>query len=185
MNMDVIDRLMQIQWSEESGSTRIYEESALRRHTRIQVSGQSSTRMIRRLKNEVRQGRQCSLTVGTFLKEMRSARGFSDRDVSARLNIPRTTYHLLEEDGISPFHIEPRIWRKLMLLGGLSMDALERIIRTTCTFHSLAPSLHPGLHRQGLRSARLKKILMSNVAGTLLPSEEQQRVHDLMEQIAN
>ncbi len=195
--VDAIDRLLQIGFAEGMVTTHgLYEQVVRSRKTRHNTGRGAAKELGHRLHEALTERNTVSLrpaTVGDCLRGHRARQGLDDREVSVRLDVPAAVYRMMETDTISPLNIHPRVWQKLMSVVGLSSEELETLIRTTCSFRRVAPSLNATLARYGSERDRSRKApVMEDAAKELflrsaavLPQDVEQKVNALMERIAH
>lgn len=196
MNVDAVDRLIQIGFAEGVIATHgLYEHVVCRRTAKTRIAQGTMTVLIRRLEDALALSHdfaEMPLTVGAFLRDVRVHGGLNDLEVSTRLDVSKATYRMMESDKISPLKIHPRTWRKLMSLAGLSPHKLEGLIRTTCTVRWLGPSMIATMARYSpWKQGHLKMAVMKSAAkelllrsGAVLPPDEEQKVGALMKKIS-
>lgn len=195
--IDPIDRLLQIGFAEDIVITHgLYEQIVRSRRRRHDAGGGAAKELGHRLHEALTEKTKDTLspsTVGDYLRGHRARQGLNDCEVSVRLDVPATVYRMMETDTISPLNIHPRVWQKLMSLAGLSSEELETLIRTTCSFRSVAPSLNATLARYGSGRDRSRKALVMQDAAkelflrsaAVLPQDVERKVNALMERIAH
>ena len=97
------------------------------------------------------------LTVGAFLKKVRSEQSLRREEIFSRLNLTHNIYRMLEEDRISPLKISAASWNRLRQFFDLSVDALVEMIRRTHQLVYFRPSFRTTLARYDTRKGKGQK----------------------------
>lgn len=191
MKRDRIDRLLQLAFLEGQVHTRkAYERSVLTKRSSLKVSDASKMALQRTLEETLEHGPQerIPLTVGAFLKGVRSEQLLRSRDYVSRLGLTRNIYRMLEEDRISPLKISVESWRRLRMFFNLSVDDLVEMIRRTHQLVFFRPSFRTTLARYDARKNKKMKAATLEKAATELytrarlgiPEDEKRRLDDLI-----
>ncbi len=194
MKRDRIDKLLQLAYLEGQVHTRkAYERSILTKRVAAKVSVASKTALLQKLEQSLARSHEhaAPLTVGAFLKGMRSERLLRSWDIFSRIGLTQNIYRMLEEDRISPLKISVESWKRLRTLFNLSIDDLVEMIRRTHQLVFFRPSFRTTLARYDARKNRNMKAATLERAATELytrarlavPDDEQRQLDELIKGI--
>jgi transcriptional regulator with XRE-family HTH domain len=194
MKHDRIDKLLQLAYLEGELRTRkAYEKAVSARAVAVKASEASREALVRRLEQVL--GRQAEqdvpLTVGAFLKGLRSSQSLKPQEVFGRIGVPQNIYRMLEEDRISPLRISVESWKRLRTLFNLSIDELVEMIRRTHQLVFFRPAFRTTLARYDKRKNRaMKASSLEKAAKELytrarlpLPADETEKLENLIKAI--
>lgn len=194
MKRDRVDKLLQLAYVEGQIRThRAYEQSVLRKRPGLKLSGVSKALLQQKLEKALDSKAQKSvpLTVGTFLKGIRSEQVLKSREVFSRLGLSQNIYRMLEEDRISPLKISVESWTRLRTFFNLSVDDLVEMIRRTHQLVFFRPAFRTTLARYDVRKGKKTKATTLERAATELytrakldvPDNEKRQLDELIKSI--
>jgi hypothetical protein len=131
------------------------------------------------------------LTVGAFLKSVRSGQSLRAQEIFTRVGLAQNIYRMLEEDRISPLKIPAESWKRLRAFFNLSIDDLVEMIRRTHQLVFFRPAFRTTLARYDKRKSKATKTRTLEKAATEmytraqlpLPEEEQEKLARLIKAI--
>lgn len=194
MKRDAIDKLLQLAYLEGEIHTRkAYERKVIAKKTSVRVSAASNAALQRRLEQALERNalETVPLTVGVFLKSVRSEQSLRAQEIFSRLGLTQNIYRMLEEDRISPLRISAESWKRLRAFFSLSVDDLVEMIRRTHQLVFFRPSFRTTLARYDKRKNRATKSRTLEKAATEmytraklpLPEEEKAKLDQLVKAI--
>lgn len=193
MKRDQIDLLLQLAYLEGRVKTRgAYEKSVLRRKPAHLVASGSRLALQRKLESALADKTvEAPMTVGAFLKSVRSEQSLTPQEVFSRIGLAQNIYRMLEQDRISPLKISSEAWVRFRQFFDLSIDTLVDMIRRTHQLVFFRPSFRTTLARYDVRKKKgVKASTLERAATELytkaklsLPSEEEKQLNDLLEAI--
>ena len=196
MKRDDIDILLQLAYLEGMINTRgAYEKSVLKKKTpRSLVPDSRRIALQERLESALAGGwvaADAPLTVGAFLRSVRSEQSLRPAEIFSRIGISQNIYRMLEQDRISPLKISSSSWNRLGRFFDLSADVLVEMIRRTHQLVFFRPSFRTTLARYDARKKKgLKASTIEHAATELytkaklsLPQEEEAKLRELLESI--
>jgi len=196
MKRDAIDRLLQLAFLEGTIGTRgAYETSAARKPVEIRASESSRVRLQERLASALGGAiapQDVPLTVGLFLKGVRSEGALQPQDVVSRLGLSQNIYRMLEHDRISPLKISAEIWKMFRRLFNLPVDEFVEMVRRTHQLVFFRPSFRTTLARydarkqKGMKASALEQaaVELYTKAQLSLPPEEESKLDALLRSIS-
>ena len=193
MKRDSVDILIQLAYLEGKVTTHgAYEKSVLRKKDQRLVSPSSRLALQRKLDAALagKKG-EVPLTVGAFLKSVRSEQSLAPHEVFSRLGISQNIYRMLEQDRISPLKISAASWVRLRRFFDLSTDTLVEMVRRTHQLVFFRPSFRTTLARydarkqKGMKSSTLERAAaeLYSKAKLSLPVEEEEKLQNLLKAI--
>lgn len=171
MKHDRIDRLLQLAYLEgEIGTRKAYEKAVQARVITARASDASRESLVGMLERalEHRAQQEVPLTIGAFLKGLRSSKSLKAQEIFVRIGVTRNIYRMLEEDRISPLRISVESWNRLRILFNLSIDEVAEMIRRTHQLVFFRPSFRTTLARYDKRKNRAVKASSLERAATEL-----------------
>lgn len=171
MKHDRIDKLLQLAYLEGELQTRkAYERAVSARASDAKASEASRDALVRRLEHLL--GSQAEqdvpLTVGAFLKGLRSSTSLKPQEIFGRIGVTQNIYRMLEEDRVSPLKISVESWKRLRTLFNLSIDELVEMIRRTHQLVFFRPAFRTTLARYDKRKNKAMKASSLEKAATEL-----------------
>jgi len=194
MKRDKLDKLLQLAYLEGEIRTRkAYERNVAAKKISGRVSAASKAALQRRLEQALERNapEEAPLTVGAFLKSIRSEQSLKAQEFFSRLGLTRNIYRMLEEDRISPLKISAESWRRLSAFFSLSVDDLVEMIRRTHQLVFFRPAFRTTLARYDKRKNKAMKARTLQKAATEmytraqlpLPEDEKARLDKLIKAI--
>ncbi|MFN0156725.1 MAG: hypothetical protein ACKVRP_01480 [Bacteroidota bacterium] len=196
MKRDEVDVLLQLAYLE--GVTTLhggYERAVAKRAVPALTSANARDALQKRLESAlaVHAGAvPLPLTVGAFLKHMRSEQALRPQELFARLGMSQNIYRMLEQDRISPLKISVASWKKFMQLFDVPGDVLVEMVRRTHQLVWFRPSFRTTLarynssKRQGMKAADLEHAAteLYTRAKLTLPEEEEKKLAALLQALS-
>jgi len=195
MKRDDIDMLLQLAYLEGIINTRgAYEKSVLKKKAQALVRDSGRMALQERLELALTSGVKAAdapLTVGAFLRNVRSEQSLRPAEIFFRVGISQNIYRMLEQDRISPLKISSLSWNRLRRFFDLSADMLVEMIRRTHQLVYFRPSFRTTLARydarkkKGLKSSAIEQAAteLYTKAKLSLPHEEEAKLKELLESI--
>jgi transcriptional regulator with XRE-family HTH domain len=198
MKRDQIDILLQLAYLEGRVRTHgAYEKSVARKKQSRLASTSSRVALQQRLETALTAAElgelpsDLLLTVGAFLKKVRSEQSLRREEIFSRLNLTHNIYRMLEEDRISPLKISVASWNRLRQFFDLSVNALVEMVRRTHQLVFFRPSFRTTLARYDTRKGKGPKAsTLEQAAAELytkaklsLPREEEAKLNALLDSI--
>jgi transcriptional regulator with XRE-family HTH domain len=194
MKRDRIDKLLQLAYLEGEVHTRkAYERAVAARRPTVKVSEASKVALQRRLEQALERSAQqeVPLTVGAFLKSVRSDQSLRPQEIFSRLGISQNIYRMLEQDRISPLRVSAESWKRLRSFFNLSVDELVEMIRRTHQLVFFRPAFRTMLARYDAKKNKKMKASTLEKAATELytraqlavPEDEKARLNTLIKAI--
>ncbi len=193
MNPDALDILLRLAFLEGVVVTHgAYEHAVMQRPAGILKAGGFRRDLEERLIAALESATPAApVTVGSYLRDVRSARGLQAEEISRRIGLTGNIYRLLERDRISPLRIPVDAWRKFRRLFNLPAGLLEEMVRRTHQLVFFSPSFRATLARYDGRGKKTGKAAameqgareLFSKAGLSLPPEEKKKVDDLVKRI--
>lgn len=196
MKRDLVDKLIQIAYLEGVITTHgLYEQVAGRRKTTSVAAAASKKRLIERLEKALRGDTRLQeeyLTIGGFLKTLRSGTSVGSQEIFTRLGVSRNLYRMIEHDRVSPLRIPVNVWRRFQGIFNLPVDALAGMIRRTYQLVLFRPAFNSTLARYDARKSKPVKRRTVELAATELfvrarfelSAEEEKKIQELVDSIA-
>ncbi len=195
MKRDDIDILLQLAFLEGRINTRgAYEKSVLRKKVQPLVPNLKRMMLQERLEAALAGGTKAAevhLTVGAFLRSVRSEQSLRPAEIFSRIGISQNIYRMLEQDRVSPLKISSVSWNRLRAFFDLSADVLVEMVRRTHQLVYFRPSFRTTLARYDVRKKKGVKASAIEQAATelytkaklSLPREEEAKLEELLESI--
>lgn len=194
MKRDRVDKLLQLAYLEGQVHThKAYERSVLAKKVSLKVSDATKAALQQRLEKSLEHNVQeaAPLTIGAFLKGVRSDQLLRSRDFFSRLELTRNIYRMLEEDRISPLKISVESWKRIRMFYNLSVDDLVEMIRRTHQLVFFRPAFRTTLARYDARKNKKMKAATLEKAATELytrarldvPEKEKRQLDELIKGI--
>ncbi len=196
MKRDHVDVLLQLAFLDGHITQHgAYEKAVARRTVSRLVSDASQEMLQHRLESALAgtpETVSMPLTVGAFLKQMRSAQALRPQELFARLGISQNIYRMLEQDKISPLKIPVESWKKFMQLFNVPADVLVEMVRRTHQLVWFRPSFRTTLARYNIRTRQSMKATDVEQAATelytkaklALPVDEEKKLNTLLKAIS-
>lgn len=193
MKTDAIDELLRLAYLEGLVSTRgAYEKSVLKKQVQAKIAPGKRERLIHQLESALVAGKADPLlTVGVFLKQVRTQGKLRAEDLSRRLGISRNVYQMLEHDRISPLRIPAGVWGRFITLFQVSSETFAELLHKTHRLVFFSPAFRTTLARYDSRKKkRGKSETLERAAREMyarstlaLPPEEEQRLNALITEV--
>ena len=195
MKRDEVDILLQLAFLEGRIGTRgAYEKSVLRKKTTSMITKSKRIALQERLEGALASevaSEEIPLTVGAFLKSVRSEHSLRAEDIFKRLGISQNIYRMLEHDRISPLKVPSDSWNRIRRFFDLSADVLVEMIRRTHQLVYFRPSFKTTLARYDARKKKgLKASTIEQATSELyikakldLPPKEKAKLDELLKSI--
>jgi transcriptional regulator with XRE-family HTH domain len=197
MKRDQIDILLQLAFLEGVITTHgLYEKTAEKRKSDVAVAPETSDAFLKKLEHALLIKSKPSfvpLTIGAFLRDVRTQRNLRPLEVSSRLGVSANIYRMLEHDRISPLKVPLESWKKLRRLFRLSTEATAEMIRRTHQLVWFEPSFKTTLARYDTRKRKTAKSKAIETAAKelytrailTLPEEEERKLSALIQSLAD
>ena len=194
MKRDKIDLLVQLAFVEGEITTHgLYERIVAKRRPAERSSATSKARLVHTLATAMARAGETDvpLTIGAFLRRVRTGHTVRPQDISSRLGITPNLYRMLERDCLPLLRIPPRSWNRLIALFQIPFDDLEKLIRRTHQLIYFRASFCSTLGRYDHRKGKgNRKTVLEQAAGELyakadlsLPAKEQENLDQFLESI--
>jgi transcriptional regulator with XRE-family HTH domain len=181
MKRDRVDKLLQLAYLEGWVRThKAYEQNVLAKKPGLKLTDASRTLLQQKLEKALERTAQevVPLTIGAFLKGVRSEQLLKSRDIFSRLGLSQNIYRMLEEDRISPLKISVESWKRLRTFFNLSVDELVEMIRRTHQLVFFRPAFRTTLARYDARKSKKMKATTLEKAATELYTRARLNVPD-------
>ena len=194
MKRDFVDRLIQLAFLEGEITTHgLYEKSVARKVPGEQSSPEQAKSLLERLETALASRKQVQdipLTMGTYLKKIRTRGSLRSKEISAKIGIAQSTYQLIEDDKISPLKVPVNSWKRIRQFLNISVQELSEMIRRTYQLVLYQPSFQTTLarykHGKGKKSEHLETAAKELYTRIPLPlsAKEEQKLSQLLKAIA-
>lgn len=191
MKHDIPEELIRIAFLEGRVRTHgAYEKKLARRITAAKPS-KAPADLLTRLEQALAP-RSDALTIGAFLRSIRTEQSLKAQEIFSRLGFSRNIYRMLEQDRISPVKISVEGWRRFRQFFDLPAEAFAEMLRRTHQLVWFRPSFRTTLARYDQRKNRRVKASSLEMAATELytrarlplPPEEQVKITRLLEALS-
>lgn len=161
MKADATDILIRLAFVEGKIRTHgAFEEAARKRTSRVKASKASRLALLERLEGALPGASNAAdvpLTVGVFLRSLRSGKALTSPEIFKRLGITRNIYRMLEHDRISPLKIAPEVWLRFRRLFQLQAESLAGMVQRTHQLVFFRPAFRSTLARYDGKAKRSAK----------------------------